>query len=92
MCPDWESIERPFGSQASTQSTEPHQRGLKVIFKVYRCLSGVENDDASSGNLEFIHSPGGVLNKLSPFNMIHQLIRLLRQKQNKYLREWSGAF
>ena len=28
MCPDWESNCRPFGSQASTQSTEPHQPGL----------------------------------------------------------------
>ena len=26
--PDWESNQRPFGSQASTQSTEPHQPGL----------------------------------------------------------------
>ena len=25
MCSDWESNQRPFGSQASTQSTEPHQ-------------------------------------------------------------------
>ena len=25
MCPDWESNRRPFGSQASAQSTEPHQ-------------------------------------------------------------------
>ena len=28
MCPDWESNQRPFGSQATTQSTEPHQPGL----------------------------------------------------------------
>ena len=28
MCPDWESNQRPFDSQASTQSTEPHQPGL----------------------------------------------------------------
>ena len=27
MCPDWESNWRPFGSQASIQSTEPHQPG-----------------------------------------------------------------
>ena len=27
-CPDWESNQRPFGSQAGTQSTEPHQPGL----------------------------------------------------------------
>ena len=27
MCPDWELNWRPFGSQASAQSTEPHQPG-----------------------------------------------------------------
>ena len=27
MCPDWESNQQPFGSQAHTQSTEPHQPG-----------------------------------------------------------------
>ena len=27
MCPDWESNQKPFGSQASTQSTELHQQG-----------------------------------------------------------------
>ena len=25
MCPDWELSQRPFGSQAGTQSTEPRQ-------------------------------------------------------------------
>ena len=29
MCPDWESNQQPFGSQSSTQSTEPHRPGLK---------------------------------------------------------------
>ena len=27
MCCDWESNQRPFGSQAGTPSTEPHQPG-----------------------------------------------------------------
>ena len=31
MCPDWEWNLWPFGSQADTQSTEPHQPGL-VLF------------------------------------------------------------
>ena len=33
MCPDWESNQQPFSSQASTQSTEPHQPGhtLKLV-------------------------------------------------------------
>ena len=30
MCPDWELNHRPFGSQAGTQSTEPHQPGLNI--------------------------------------------------------------
>ena len=30
MYPDWESNQQPFGSQASTQSTEPHQPGQIV--------------------------------------------------------------
>ena len=29
MCPDWESKQRPFGSQVRTQSTELHQPGLE---------------------------------------------------------------
>ena len=38
MCPDWESNQGPFASQASAQSTEPHQPGpnsgfLKGIVK-----------------------------------------------------------
>ena len=34
MCPDWELNRRPFGSQASTQSSELHQPGkINTIFK-----------------------------------------------------------
>ena len=33
MCPDWESNRPPFDSQASTQSTEPHQPEHKVLIK-----------------------------------------------------------
>ena len=32
MCSDWELNRQPFGSQASTQSTEPHQPGQGKIF------------------------------------------------------------
>ena len=31
MCPDWESNQGPFGSQASAQSTEPHQPGQVIV-------------------------------------------------------------
>ena len=34
MCPDWELNQRPFGSQASAQSTKPHQLGLNFIFQL----------------------------------------------------------
>ena len=30
MCPAWELSQRPLGSQAGTQSTEPHQPGLNL--------------------------------------------------------------
>ena len=30
LCPDWELNQGPFGSQASTQSTEPQQPGLNA--------------------------------------------------------------
>ena len=30
MCPDWESNQRPFGSQAGTPSTESHQPGQNI--------------------------------------------------------------
>ena len=32
MCPDWESNWQPFGSQAGTQSTEPHRPRLHLNF------------------------------------------------------------
>ena len=32
MCPDRESNQRPFDLQAGTQSTEPHQPGLKFSY------------------------------------------------------------
>ena len=32
MCPDWELNQQTFSSQASTQSTKPHQPGLKIYF------------------------------------------------------------
>ena len=32
MCQDWESIQQPFGSQASTQSSEPNQPGQEHQF------------------------------------------------------------
>ena len=32
ICPDWESNQRLFGSQAGAQSTEPHQPGPDLLF------------------------------------------------------------
>ena len=34
MCPAWEVNQRPFGSQASAQSTEPHQPGNTAGFLI----------------------------------------------------------
>ena len=39
MCPDWESDWQLFGSQAGTQSTEPHQPGLNHLH--LKCLNVV---------------------------------------------------
>ena len=39
MFPDWELDPRPFGSQASTQSTEPHQPGIVLSFIVFIFIS-----------------------------------------------------
>ena len=41
MCPDWESNQRPFDSQAFTQSTELHQPGLfmNILKSQINCLS-----------------------------------------------------
>ena len=35
MCSDWESNQRPFGSQARAQSAEPHQPGLILYYFPY---------------------------------------------------------
>ena len=39
MCPDLESNRRPFGSQVSAQSTEPHQPGLETVYFTFSCPS-----------------------------------------------------
>ena len=41
MCPDWELNWRLFGSQASTQSTEPYQPGPKMHFPSHLCVTSV---------------------------------------------------
>ena len=41
MCPDWESNPQPLGSQAGTQSTEPHQPGQNVHCSVCLILSSL---------------------------------------------------
>ena len=35
MCPDWESNQQPFGSQAHAQSTELHQPGHAFLIGIY---------------------------------------------------------
>ena len=41
MCRDWESNWRPFGSQASSQSTEPYQPGQSLLF----CRKGYQSSE-----------------------------------------------
>ena len=36
---DWELNQRPFGLQARTQSTEPHQPGLRMLFNAVKYSS-----------------------------------------------------
>ena len=38
VCPDWESNMRPFSSQASTQSTEPHQAGQDLFWSLQETI------------------------------------------------------
>ena len=47
MCPEWESNWRPFGSQAGTQSTEPHQPGLSSITFLKRRETGTRTGRAA---------------------------------------------
>ena len=50
MCPDWESNQQTFGSQASAQSTEPHQPGLMAyIFQEFNPIFNL----LMGGNLSF---------------------------------------
>ena len=51
MCPDWESNRRPFGSQAGTQSTEPHQPGW---FSISCSLLFWHLHDTNVGMLEVV--------------------------------------
>ena len=53
MCPDWESNWQPFGLQARTQSTEPHQPWFRASFYLQRHFSqsfpeSMENRDQCS--------------------------------------------
>ena len=50
MCPDWELNRWPFGSQASTQSTEPHQPGQNInVLKEILDKSNIQIFDFSHG-------------------------------------------
>ena len=49
MCPDWELSQWPFGSQASTQSTEPHQPGLLSLFKFIYIFREREREGEGEG-------------------------------------------
>ena len=48
LCPDWELNQRPFGSQAGAQPTEPHQPGLFVTFLSWWSLFALTLDMTQS--------------------------------------------
>ena len=57
MCPGWEVNQWPFGSQAGTQSTEPHQPGVtEHILYGLACLYP-SHVDTPSQNLPLIIAP-----------------------------------
>ena len=52
MCPSWESNQWPFGSQAGTPSTEPHQPGLDYYFPdIFSPIPSSFNNSVSIQNL-----------------------------------------
>ena len=54
MCPDWESNQEPFGSQVSTQSSEPHQPGPQSYFITFKFNSlGFPGNYTSSFDIKF---------------------------------------
>ena len=48
LCPDQESNQRPFGSQARAQSTEPHRPGQAEHFKWSQAHSATRRQGKSS--------------------------------------------
>ena len=66
-CPDWESNLQPFGLQASTQSSEPHQLGL-ILILYYFFLMGLVHflmDAVSSESSEVLAVDRRTLNTSS---------------------------
>ena len=54
MCPHWESNQEPFGSQVSTQSSEPHQPGPQSYFITFKFNSlGFPGNYTSSFDIKF---------------------------------------
>ena len=51
MCPDWKMNWRPFGSQAGTQSTEPHQPGPPILKRRKLKIIEIKLED-SSGQIQ----------------------------------------
>ena len=56
MCPDWQSNQWPFGSQAGTQSTEPHQPGLILFLCIHCNDSSLISDFLFFSFKDFIYS------------------------------------
>ena len=76
MCPDWESNQRPFGSQSQAQSTELHQPGKHLYFEKF--AKYVIYEESQKINL-FFHSG------LKLVGLLSQLYTLIMQDSKNTL-------
>ena len=86
MCPDWESSQRPFGSQARAQSTEPHQPVLRFLkVQIFKRLQ----EYMKAYKRRHVHESHTILINQNPINYIIPLSVSLaclckRQEARKY--------
>ena len=57
MCPDWESNQQSFTSQAGIQSTKPHQPGLELPFDLVIPLLGIYLKKTKTQTGKYIYTP-----------------------------------
>ena len=78
MCPDWDSNRQPFGSQAGTQSIEPHQPGSDTCFFLFHLLVVFCSRITLTGNvIEFALNVSILIMKRWTFLWCYVLLRNL---------------